>query len=387
MTKFLLRLFVRDHQNTESPAVRAATGKLAGMTGIVCNVLLFLLKLTVGILSGAVSVIADAMNNLSDAASSVVTLLGFRLAQRPADQDHPYGHARYEYLSGLTVAALILVIGFELATSAVSRIFTPATVEFTALTLVVLLCSIGIKLWMSVFFATLGKKINSTTLKATSVDSRNDVIASAAVLLGCFGERFLNWKIDGYVGLAVAFFILYAGISMARETISPLLGQQADKKLLDAISSLVCSHEKVLGIHDLLVHDYGPGRCYASVHVELSAEEDALVCHDIIDAIECDALEMLNVHLVIHYDPVLENDTEWTKMRHLTETIIKQLDTSYSIHDFRLVRGASQTKLVFDLAMPYCTTMDTKAVKQYIDTQLKERDLYYTIVIRFDHQA
>lgn len=387
MIKFLLRLFVRDHQNTESPAVRAATGKLAGMTGIVCNVLLFLLKLTVGILSGAVSVIADAMNNLSDAASSVVTLLGFRLAQRPADQDHPYGHARYEYLSGLTVAALILVIGFELAKSSVSRIFTPASVEFTMATLVVLILSIGIKLWMCIFFATLGKTIHSTTLKATSVDSRNDVITSAAVLLGCLAERFLNWKIDGYVGLAVAIFILYAGISMARETVSPLLGQQADKKLLDAIGNLVCSHEKVLGIHDLLVHDYGPGRCYASVHVELSAEEDALVCHDIIDAIECDALETLNVHLVIHYDPVLENDEEWTKMRQMTETIVKQLDTSYSIHDFRLVRGASQTKLVFDLAMPYCATMDTKAVKQYIDAQLKERDLYYTTVIRFDHQA
>lgn len=387
MTKLLLRLFVRDYQNSESSAVRAATGKLAGITGIVCNVLLFLLKLAVGLLSGAVSVVADALNNLSDAASSVVTLLGFRLAQRPADQDHPYGHARYEYLSGLTVAALILVIGLELAKSSFSRIWNPTAVDFTAVTLGVLLCSIGIKLWMSAFFAALGKKIGSTTLKATSVDSRNDVIASAAVLLGCLAERFLQWKIDGYVGLAVAVFILYSGITMARETVSPLLGQQADKKLLNDISSLVCAHEKVLGIHDLLVHDYGPGRCYASVHVELSAEEDPLVCHDIIDAIECGALEKLNVNLVIHYDPVLENDAEWTKMRRLTETIITQLDPNYSMHDFRLVRGASQTKLVFDLAVPYCTSVDTKAIKQHIDTQLKNQDLHYTTVIRFDNQA
>lgn len=387
MTKILLRLFVRNYQNTDSSVVRAATGKLAGFTGIICNVLLFFLKLTVGLLSGAVSVIADAMNNLSDAASSVVTLLGFRLAQRPADQDHPYGHARYEYLSGLTVAALILVIGFELTKSSVSRIFNPTSVEFTIVTLSVLLCSIGIKLWMSLFFAAMGQRINSATLKATSIDSRNDVIASTAVLIGCLAERFFNWKIDGYVGLAVAVFILYSGISMARETISPLLGQQADKKLLDAISCLVCSHEKVLGIHDLLVHDYGPGRCYASVHVELSAEEEPLVCHDIIDAIESDALEKLNVNLVIHYDPVLENDAEWTQMRQLTEMIIKQLNPGFSMHDFRLVRGASQTKLVFDLAVPYCASVDTKAIKQHIDTQLKNKDLHYTTVIRFDNEA
>lgn len=385
MTKLLLRLFVRDYQNTELPAVRAAIGKLAGITGIVCNVLLFALKLTVGLLSGAVSVIADALNNLSDAASSVVTLLGFRLAQRPADKTHPYGHARYEYLSGLTVAALILVIGFELAKSSVSRIFAPAAVDFTTVTRAVLLCSVATKLWMSRFFAIFGKKLGSGTLKATSVDCRNDVIASLAVLMGCLAERYLQWKIDGYVGLAVAGFILYSGITMAKETVSPLLGQQADKKLLDAISGLVCSYEKVLGIHDLLVHDYGPGRCYASVHVELSASEDPLICHDMIDAIECDALEKLNVHLVIHYDPVLENDAEWIKMRQLTETIIHQLDPGYSMHDFRLVRGASQTKLVFDLAVPYSAEVDTRSIKRSIEAKLKDKAQQYTTVIRFDN--
>ena len=387
MTNFLLRIFVRDSKNTESASVRAAIGKLAGGTGIFCNVLLFLLKLTVGILSGAVSVIADALNNLSDAASSVVTLFGFRLAQRPADQDHPYGHARYEYLSGLTVAVLIIIIGIELAKSSVTRIFAPAPVDFTAIALVVLLCSIAIKFWMCVFFATLGKKIGSATLKATSVDSRNDVITSSAVLLGCVVERVFHLQIDGYVGLAVAAFILYSGATMARETISPLLGQQADEKLLDAISNLVCSHEKVLGIHDLLVHDYGPGRCYASVHVELSAQEDPLVCHDIIDAIECNALQKLNVHLVIHYDPVLEKDDEWTKMRQITEEIIAQLNCDYSLHDFRLIRGAFKTKLVFDLAVPYGSELDTKAIKQYVDTQLKNRHFHYTTVIRFDNKA
>jgi cation diffusion facilitator family transporter len=281
---------------------------------------------------------------------------------------------------------MILFIGFELAKSSVSRIISPAAVYFSSVTLIVLLCSVGIKLWMSVFFATLGKKIDSTTLKAAAIDSRNDVIASLAVLLGCLAEQFLSWKIDGYIGLAVAVFILYSGISMAKETASPLLGQQADKKLLESISDFVCSHEKVLGIHDLLVHDYGPGRCYASVHVEISAQEDPLVCHDIIDAIECGALDKLNVHLVIHYDPVLENDAEWTQMRQLMEELIAQLDTCCSMHDFRLVRGAKQTKLVFDLAVPYCVAVDKKAIKQHIDEQLANRNLRYTTVIHFDNQ-
>ena len=386
MTQLLLRLFVRDHQDSENTAVRGAVGKLAGITGIACNALLFVMKLTVGILSGAVSVIADAMNNLSDAASSVVTLLGFHLAQRPADPDHPYGHARYEYISCLTVAAVILVIGYELAKNAVSRIFAPTSVTFTAVTFAVLLCSVIIKLWMSRFFSTLGKKIGSGALKATAVDSRNDVIASVAVLLGCAAERLFQWKIDGYVGLAVAIFILYSGIKVARETISALLGQQADKKLLEDIGRVVCEHEKVLGIHDLLVHDYGPGRCYASVHVELSANEDPLVCHDVIDHIESDVLEMLNVNLVIHYDPVLENDAEWTKVRQLTEKLVKDLDPCYSIHDFRLVRGASKTKLVFDLAIPYCASADTKAIKQQFDAMLSAQNLHYTTVIRIDRQ-
>ncbi len=386
MTELLLRIFVPNYHKRENITVRTAIGKLAGITGIVCNAVLFLLKLTAGLLSGAVSVVADAMNNLSDAASSVVTLLGFRLAQRPADHDHPYGHARYEYLSGLSVAVLILVIGVELAKSAIGRILSATAVEFTSVTFWVLLCSLAIKSWMSLFFANLGKRIDSAVLKATAVDSRNDVIASTAVLLGCLAERYLHLKIDGYMGFAVALFVLFSGVGIARETISSLLGKQVDKKVLEDISDLVLSHEKVLGIHDLLVHDYGPGRCYASVHVEISAQEDPLVCHDIIDDIESDVLQKLNIHLVIHYDPVLENDEEWTKMRKLTEAIVLQLNPDYSIHDFRLVRGAAQTKLVFDFAIPYCASVDKKAIKLHIDTQLKQQDLHYTTVIRFDNK-
>lgn len=384
MTKLLLRLFIKDCDNADSPAVRGAIGKLAGTTGIVCNCLLFGLKLMAGLLSGAVSVVADALNNLSDAASSVVTLLGFRLAQRPADPDHPYGHARYEYLSGLTVSALILVIGVELADSSVRKILNPTPVDISAVTFAVLGCSVAIKLWMSGFFATLGKRISSSTLKAAAVDSRNDVITTAAVLIGCIISRFFEVPADGYIGLGVALFILYSGVGVAKETISPLLGQRADQQLVERISKLVLSYEKVLGIHDLLVHDYGPGQCFASVHVELSASEDALVCHDVIDTIECDVLESLNVHLVIHYDPVLENDREWEQMRQTVESIITEIDTELSMHDFRIVRGAEKPKLVFDLAVPYTMGQERKLLKEQIEKALIARDMEYTTVIRFD---
>ena len=382
MTKLLMYLV--GAKDTSTVKSYGRIGKLAGSTGIVCNLLLFGFKLFVGVITGAVSVVADALNNLSDAASSLVTLLGFRLAQQPADRDHPYGHARYEYLSGLMIAVMILVIGVELVKSSFEKIFNPAGVTFTAVSVIILLCSIGVKLWMARFYFSLAKITGSATLKAAGVDSRNDVIASAAVLIGCILQWQFAWKIDGYIGLAVAAFIIYSGIGVAKETISPLLGEKADPKLTEDIGKLILSHDKVLGIHDLLVHDYGPGRCYASVHVEISAEEDPLMCHDVIDHIECEALEALNVHLVIHYDPVLENDAEWTEMRQLIEELVDQISPEYSVHDFRLVRGAANTKLVFDLATPYCDGMDAHKIKETLDHQLEQRQLDYRTIIRFD---
>ena len=314
MTHLLLRLFVKDYKNSASAKVRTSVGKTAGIVGIFCNSLLFVLKIVAGFLSGSVSILADAWNNLSDCASSIVTLVGFRLAQRPADKDHPYGHARYEYLSGLVVAALILVIGMDLAESAIGKIITPTPVERSATALVILISSIIIKLWMCIFYQKTGKYIGSATLKAAAMDSRNDVITTAAVLLGCGLEWRFHINVDGYFGLAVAAFILWSGVTMVKTTISPLLGERADRGLTESISKQILSCDKVLGIHDLLVHDYGPGQCFASVHVELSAEEAPLVCHDIIDGIENDVLDNLNVHLVIHYDPVVTNDAEWDQM-------------------------------------------------------------------------
>lgn len=384
MTELLLRLFVKNYRETEAPAVRSAIGNLAGTVGMICNVLLFLGKLLVGLSVGAVSVVADALNNLTDASSSVITLLGFRLASRPADRNHPYGHARYEYLSGLAVAAFILVIGAELVINSVSRIFSPAPVEISVVSLAVLLCATAVKLWMFFFYRTLGSKIGSTSLKAASIDSRNDVIATGAVLAGCIVNRVWDINIDGWVGLGVAVFIFISGIELAKETVSPLIGKRADPRLVERIGQIILSHDKILGIHDLLLHDYGPGQCFASVHVEMSADEDPLVCHDIIDDIECDLLEQLNVHLVIHYDPVVTDDREWNDLRCAVKEIVEQVDPALSIHDFRMVKGAEQTKLVFDLAIPYSMTSHYRELKQRIDKALRERGIFYPAVIRFE---
>lgn len=387
MTNILLKLFIKNCEDTQNPAVRSSIGKLAGLTGIVCNCLLTVLKLVIGLLVGSMAIIADGVNNLSDAASSLTTLLGFRMAQRPADKQHPYGHARYEYLSGLAVAALILLIGAELVKSSIAKIINPEPIDISAATIALLAASVAVKLWMSGFYKTLGKKINSTTLYATSVDSRNDVISTCAVLLGCLVNYLFGLNIDGYVGLAVAIFILYSSVGIAKDTISPLLGQQADDELVDKITELVLSHEKVLGVHDLLVHDYGPGRCYASAHVELSADEDPMACHDIIDDIECDVLEKMNVHFVIHYDPVVQNDAEQNEMRRTVGEIVRELNPAFSIHDFRIVRGSAQSKLVFDLGVPYSMIEKKKEIKERIDAALDEKGKKYITIIRFDGMA
>lgn len=385
MTGLLLRLFVKDADNTENPAVHTSIGKMAGFTGICCNILLFLGKLLAGLLSGSVSILADAINNLSDAGSSLVTLLGFYLAQRPADKEHPYGHARYEYLSGLVVSTLILVIGLELGKSSFEKVLHPQPILATPVVWGVLTVSLCLKLWMSHFFRTLGARIRSVTLTAASADSRNDVIATAGVLLGYIVSSLFGVNVDGIVGLGIAAFILWSGIGIARDTISPLLGAR-DPELVKKLSALVLSHEKVLGIHDLLVHDYGPGQCFASVHAELSAEEDPLACHDILDDIEQDAWEQLNVHLVIHYDPVMTNDAEWNRMRTLTEGWVRQVNPRLSIHDFRMVRSTRQTKLVFDLAIPYDMALSAREVQTFIAEQLQKEGRDYQTVIHLDRQ-
>ena len=387
MTNLLLRLFVKDHKNTDDPKVRGAYGKLAGVVGIICNLLLCAGKLTVGLLSGSVAITADAVNNLSDASSSLVTLIGFKLAERPADDEHPYGHARIEYLTSLAVAALILVIGVEFGKSSIEKIIHPESIAFSWVTVAVLVGSILVKLWMALFCNTLGKRIGSATLTATAADSRNDVISTGTVLLGCLAGHFFHWQIDGYIGLLVALFIVWSGIGIAKETISPLLGEQADPELVRSISDLILSHEKILGVHDLMVHDYGPGQCFASVHAEMDSREDPLICHDIIDDIERDALKDLRVHLVIHYDPLVTDDEELNRMRDLVNREIKEISPELALHDFRMVRGPGHTNLIFDLVIPFSMNDQKAELKQRIDKRVQFEGKNYYTVITFDEAA
>ena len=388
MTKLLLRLFVKDYEKKEEPKVRAAVGRLSGRVGIGGNLLLFAGKLTVGLLSGSMSITADAMNNLSDAASSIVTLLGFRLAERPADEDHPYGHARYEYLSGLAVAALILLIGFELAKDSVGKILNPTPVEFSLVTALVLVCSILVKLWMAMFNTQLGRHIDSQTLLASAADSRNDVISTTAVLVAGLVERFSGLQIDGFMGLAVALFILYSGVMLGKETISPLLGENATPELRKLIVDTVQSDERVLGYHDLMVHDYGPGQRFASLHVEMDQREDPMLCHDIIDNLERVCYEKHKVHLVIHYDPVVMDNEELSQMRQQVAQLLAEQDHRLTLHDFRMVRSKGHTNLIFDVALPFDMLGKEKQLKKGLEKALEQQNQgkFYT-VITFDPEA
>ena len=385
MTKFLLRLFVKGYDDPTDSRVRGSIGKLSGIVGIVCNLLLFAFKLAVGMLSGAVSITADAMNNLSDATSAVVTYIGFKLAEKPADADHPYGHARYEYLSGLAVAGLIVVIGFELAKTSVEKILHPTEVLFSLPVCIVLVGSVLMKLWMGLFNRCLGKMVHSTALLATAADSRNDAISTTAVLLaGILGTAF-GWKIDGWMGLAVALFILYSGVMLARETISPLLGENASPELRQQIEQLVGSAPEVLGYHDLMVHDYGPGQRFASMHVEMDQRADPLTCHELIDNLERACLQRLQVNLIIHYDPVVTDDPEMDRMRRVVQELLRQQDERIRIHDFRMVRGQGHSNLIFDAELPPERMGQKTQIKNRLDADLAaaEPGTYYT-VITFD---
>ena len=388
MTPLLLRLFIKDHRNLSDVRVRSAIGSLSGIVGIVCNLLLFAGKLAIGTLASSVSITADAMNNLSDATSSIVTLVGFRLARQPADEGHPYGHARFEYLSGLAVAAMVIVIGFELAKSSVGKIFSPAPVEFSIAAALVLIGSIAIKLWLALFNRTLGNMIHSTALLATSADSRNDVLTTAAVLAAALFEKVTGLSIDGFMGLGVALFILWSGANLAKETISPLLGEAASPELQALIVNLVSAHPKVLGYHDLMVHDYGPGQRFASLHVEMDSSEDALVCHEIIDNLERKCLRKHGIHLVIHFDPIITDDPELLRLKALVTDLLQAYDSRLQLHDFRMVPGEAHTNLIFDVVLPYDLNGQEKAICRQLEEALFAReDHTYHTVITFDPAA
>ncbi len=352
MTEFLLSRFVKGYPEVNDPQVRARCGNLAGLVGICCNLLLSAGKFLAGLLTGSVAISADAVNNLSDASSSIITLLGFRLAARPADDEHPYGHGRTEYLSGLAVSVMILLIGAELAKTSIQKILSPEPITTGMVSILILAASILVKFWMAAFNRHVGRLIRSATLEATAADSRNDVISTGAVLIATLLQMQFGWNLDGYMGLAVAAFILWSGWGLVKDSIAPLLGQTPDPELVRHIADVTLSYPGVLGIHDMIVHDYGPGRQFASLHAEMAAGADVLESHDTIDRIEKYFLEQEGLHVVIHYDPIVTDDSETGEAREFFAAEAKKLDPRLSIHDLRMVPGTTHTNVIFDLVLP-----------------------------------
>lgn len=368
--------------------IRARIGKLSGAVGIICNCLLAAGKLIVGHMTSSMSITADGLNNLSDGASSVVTLLGFKLAEKPADRKHPYGHARIEYIAGLTVAVMILFIGLELGKSSVEKLIDPEPIEFSFTAVWVLCASILVKLFMMLFNLKMGRRINSNALLATAADSRNDVMTTSAVLAASIVEHFYDVRIDGVMGIAVSLFILYSGIKLAGETMSPLLGEGANPELQKQITDYINGCPMVLGCHDLMVHDYGPGRRYASIHVEIDKNEDPMACHARIDRMERECLKNYGTHLVIHYDPVVTDDPEVNSTKRLVNTIIKVRDSRLTIHDFRMKDDGESVKMSFDMILPEDLRGQEQSIKETVEKALNSLDSKkYYADITFDMES
>lgn len=386
MIGLLSRLFIKNRDDYTNAAVRGAYGVLCGLTGIFLNLVLFALKFFAGILSGSVAVTADAFNNLSDAGSSVVTLIGFRLAAQKPDKEHPFGHGRFEYISGLIVSLIILLMGVELAKTSFDKILHPSEIEVSLPTLGILLVSIAVKMYMSFYNRSIGKKIDSAAMKATAADSLSDVLSTAAVIFSMIITQWTNVVVDGWCGLAVALFILYTGYGAARDTISPLLGQPPTKEFVDAIRDIVMSYPEVKGIHDLMVHDYGPGRVMVSLHAEVDEHADMLETHDVIDNIEKFISEKMGCSAVIHMDPIAADDEDTAELRaKLTAYVKETLSNEVSIHDFRLVRGNTHTNVIFDIVIPYDVKTEDSEIKRMIREYLESfEDSRYFAVITID---
>jgi len=380
MVTLLAKLFV--HDNGDKNALRQAYGMLCGILGIVLNVMLFTGKFIAGVISNSIAITADAVNNLSDAGSSFVTLIGFKLAGQKPDTEHPYGHGRMEYISGLVVAAAILLMGYELAKDSISKIITPQETEFSWLVIAILLVSIGVKIYMFFYNNSVAKKIESPAMAATAKDSLSDSVATGVVLISGVVSHYTNIKIDGYCGLLVAVLIFYAGYTAAKDTLNPLLGQKASEEFEQEIEDIVMAHEEVCGIHDLFVHDYGPGRQIISLHAEVSAESDIMMIHDVIDNIEKELRVKLGCDATIHMDPIVTNDEHVNEMKANMVRIIKGIDARLSLHDFRMVDGPSHTNLIFDVVAPFDFGMsDEDLVKEiFVRTQSNLGERYFTVI-------
>lgn len=385
MISLLAKRFIKDYDNLKSPHVRHSYGMLCGIVGIFLNIVLFIGKFLAGTFSHSIAITADALNNLSDAGSSFITLAGFKLASQKPDPDHPYGHGRMEYLSGLFVSLLIILMAVELLKSSFAKIVTPQETTINPLVMAILAISILIKLYMSVYNKQIGKKIDSTALLATATDSRGDMISTLLVLISSTVSYFSGLQIDGYCGLLVGLFILYSGFNAAKDTIDPLLGKAPDKEYVEKIEEIVTSHDLILGIHDMMIHDYGPGRVVVSLHAEVPSDGDILEMHDLIDHIEHDLSEMCDCEAVIHMDPISVNDPETSALKEQVRNIMKEIDTTLQFHDFRIVKGPTHTNLLFDVLVPYKFPIKDSELIVMIDRKVKELNPAYFIVVKVDH--
>ncbi|NMA94137.1 MAG: cation transporter [Clostridiales bacterium] len=379
-----MKKLIKNSADVKSPKVRESYGKLAGLVGIISNAVLCLFKILTGLAFGSVAILADGINNLADAASSLTTFLGFKLAGKPADKDHPYGHGRTEYMAGLIVSVMVLAIGFSLLKSSVEKTVNPEELEFSILTIVVLVAAILVKLWQASFNVAIGRLIESEALMATAADSRNDVISTTAVLISVIVNEFTEVNVDGPVGILVALFIIWSGIGLVRESTDPILGKAPDPELTKALKEEILSHEGVLGMHDLMIHDYGPGRLFASVHVEVDADADFMRTHNEIDIIENIVLEKFNVLLSCHMDPVRLNDPLTEEIKEHIESIVSNEADILDFHDVRVVAGPIHTNVVFDIVLSLDSKMSPQDCRELVDAELKKINPKYNSVISID---
>lgn len=383
MITLLAKIFIKN-QDISNEKVRRQYGILSSIVGISLNIILFLIKYLAGVISGSIAITADAFNNLSDAGSSVITLIGFQFSGKKPDAEHPFGHGRGEYISGFIVSIAIILVGFELAKSSFAKILSPTVIETSNLAILILVVSIGVKLYMYIYNTKIGKKIDSETMKATAIDSFSDSIATLVVFLSMIVMRKTGILIDGWSGMVVAIFILYAGYHAAKDTLSPLLGQVPDPKLVQQIEEIVMSHEEVSGIHDLIVHDYGPGRLMISLHGEVAGDGDIFKLHDAIDRIENELNTKLGCEAVIHMDPIVVDDEQVIKMREQIEEKIKEISPEISIHDFRLIKGPTHTNVIFDAAVPFKFHLSDEEVKSQIEIMIQTNWAHCYPVIKVD---
>lgn len=384
MTNFLVRTFVKNPENIDSPETRESYGTLSSIVGVVCNIILFIVKYIMGTIANSISIVSDAFNNLSDSASCIITLFGYKMAAKPADKDHPFGHGRMEYLTSLIISAIIALMGFELFKTSVSKLLHPEDVKFSVVALASLIVSIALKLWLSLFNTKLGKKINSVVMLATAKDSRNDVITTLSAAVALIASIFTDLPVDAVMGIFVSLFILKSGYEIIKETVDELLGKPVDSEIVAQINEIISADERILGVHDMIIHCYGPGNMIGSCHVEVSSDDNFSEIHELVDCIEHDVAEKLNILLTIHMDPIDNNNAHVNECKKIVLDIIKDIDETLRIHDFRMVSGEEHTNLIFDVVVPYGFKYKTDEIKAMIDDRLSKLEHRYFTVITFD---